>query len=130
MKIYVSGPMSGKPEFNKAAFEEAATVLKQLGHHPVTPFDLDVVEPVKFHDWTENMKRDIKYLPSFDAVLLMDDWDESKGATIEAGIAQVLSIPLFKFDDEGFLMPANITVEFDVFELSQADMLGDNPENY
>ena len=32
MILYLSGPMAGKPFFNAAAFAEASTTLRELGH--------------------------------------------------------------------------------------------------
>ena len=115
-KLYVSGPMSGRENYNQEAFEEAATVLKQLGYHPVTPFDLDTVEPVAYHEWIPNMKRDIKYLVTMDGVLVIDGWEDSKGATLEVAIANKLEIPIYRLDDDGFLNEVRINTTVDTYE--------------
>lgn len=116
MKLYVSGPMTGKENYNRESFEETAVVLKQLGEHPITPFDLDTVEPVAYHDWIPNMKRDIKYLMGLDGVVVLDDWEESKGARIEVGLAVLMDMPVYKLSDEGFLEQLRVNALLDVYE--------------
>lgn len=108
--------MTGKENYNREAFEEAAVVLTQLGEHPITPFDLDTVEPVAYHDWIPNMKRDIKYLVGLDGIVVLDDWEESKGARIEVGIAALMEMPIYKLSEDGFLEQLRINAIFDVYE--------------
>lgn len=104
MKLYISGPITGYPNKNREAFEEVAAVVKQLGHDPVTPFDLNVVEPVESTDWVANMKRDLKFVPTVDGFVMLDDWEKSKGACVEVAVAYFLEIPLYKLDDRGELI--------------------------
>ena len=37
MRVYIAGPMRGYPDFNKAAFDAAELLLKEIGHDPVNP---------------------------------------------------------------------------------------------
>ena len=41
MKLYVAGPMRGMPQYNRAAFEANAYVLRQAGYDVVTPIEVD-----------------------------------------------------------------------------------------
>ena len=111
MKLYVSGPITGHPNKNQEAFEEAAVVLKQLGHKPVTPFDLDVVYPRDSDDWVANMKRDVEFLPKADGVVVIDGWQGSKGAKIEIMIASALNIPVFYLTEDATLETYTVGVE-------------------
>ena len=40
MSIYVSGPMTGKPGNNVAAFNAAARMLREAGHFVINPAEL------------------------------------------------------------------------------------------
>jgi hypothetical protein len=113
MKLYISGPMTGRKDLNQEDFEETATVVKQLGHHPITPFDLDVVDPAPMGDWVANMKRDIKYLVGFDGVVVLDDWIDSPGARLEVLIASRMKLPIFFLNDEGELLKLKIEHDID-----------------
>lgn len=43
MRIYVSGPMTGKPEFNYPAFNAAAKRLRDEGHFVINPAELSAI---------------------------------------------------------------------------------------
>ena len=40
MRIYISGPMTGKPDFNHPAFNAAAIRLREEGHFVINPAEL------------------------------------------------------------------------------------------
>ena len=44
MRLYLAGPMSGKPQMNFPAFEKAAKSLRRRGHDVVSPAELDSPE--------------------------------------------------------------------------------------
>ena len=87
--------MTGIPDKNKRKFEEIARVVKSFGLDPITPFDLNVVEPCNDSDWVANMKRDIKFLMTFDGVVVLPGWELSKGARVEVALAHILKLPVF-----------------------------------
>lgn len=130
MKYYISGPISGYRNKNREAFEEAAAVVKQLGLNPVTPFDLDVVEPCNPKDWVSNMKRDIRFVTTVDGVVVIDDWEKSKGAQMEVYVAYMFDIPIWKLSDEGELEPVYIGAELSIYPISLNELLGGNSEEY
>lgn len=89
MKVYISGPMTGYPDYNHPAFMAVENHIKALGHEPVNPATLP-------HDhgrtWEEYMREDIKALMDCDAILMLDGWRQSKGARIEWDLAMSLNI--------------------------------------
>jgi hypothetical protein len=92
MRVYVSGKITGEVHedcFNK--FEQAEILLQSKGH--------DVFNPMKsnhYHDksWQSYMREDIKALMDCDAIYLLDDWNESKGAVIEKELAEKLNFKI------------------------------------
>lgn len=92
MRIYVSGPMTGKPALNFPAFNAAAAELRALGIDVVNPAELN---PDPGKSWRECMAVDIKALVDCDAILLLDGWQLSRGAALEHHIAVCLGMRVF-----------------------------------
>jgi hypothetical protein len=90
-KVYISGPMTGLPGLNKAAFDAAAQRLKRLGFQVVNPHDL--ARPGL--EWEEAMKVDIAALVKCDAILLLPGWENSRGAALEGIIARELGLTIY-----------------------------------
>ena len=108
MKIYIAGPMRGKPRYNFPAFDHAAGIIRAAGHEPVSPADRDRAmgfEPAcldEYHDYSKepenlDMKAviagDIAALLQCDAIILLKGWEESQGARVEASVAEWAGIP-------------------------------------
>ena len=94
MRIYISGPITGAPD-HAEKFKAAFVALVKLGHIPVNPLTLG--EALKYKlgrepTWHEYMREDIKALMDCDGILMLDGWEESKGAQFEAHIAKRLFI--------------------------------------
>jgi hypothetical protein len=90
--IYISGPMTGIPEFNFPAFNAAAERLRAEGHAVVNPAELDVQDAGKAMEWADYLRRDIKALMDCKAIALLPGWDKSRGATLEHYIATKLGM--------------------------------------
>lgn len=91
MKIYISGPITGKPNLNREAFAQAAEAIRAAGHEAVNPHE--ITAPLGDDaPWEEYMKIDIAALVTCDAILLLEGWQGSKGARLENKIARKLKI--------------------------------------
>ncbi len=73
--IYISGPMSGLPDFNFPAFYAEAARLEALGCDVVNPA---TINPETSLSWCECMRRDIAALVFCDAVQLLPGWQKSQ----------------------------------------------------
>lgn len=85
MKMYISGKITDLPTEQVAAkFEQAEQQIKSYGHEPVNPLNngVDATE-----HWNKHIVADIALLLECDAIYLLRDWGDSKGARIEANIA-------------------------------------------
>jgi hypothetical protein len=109
MTIYISGPITGKKDFNRKAFERAKDqILKDCGLLP----GIKIINPLQIGDWVDKhfreikiktppawadyMRADIKALMDCSHVFFLDGWQKSRGATVEHFIAQTLGIPCIK----------------------------------
>lgn len=89
--IYISGPMTGVEDLNRAAFKEVENELRAEKHFPLNPHN--AAEGLKY--W-EYMAKDIhQILVESDAVVVLDGWEHSKGAIIEIFLAQQAKVPVY-----------------------------------
>lgn len=94
--IYISGPMTGLPENNYPAFNEAAERLRGLGYKVINPAD-NPEPPCK--SWAGFMRMSIKQVAEADINVRLPQWDVSKGANIEDFLSGVLDMERFDYED-------------------------------
>jgi hypothetical protein len=97
MTFYIAGPMSGYPLWNFPAFDSMRDYLKASGHEVISPADLDREHGFSEHrtslegfDIEAAIRRDIDAIFKCDAVLMLEGWEKSKGATAEYHLAKWL----------------------------------------
>lgn len=86
MKVYISGKITGLPyEEAVRKFKRAEEQVRSFGYEPVNPIcnGIDIEA-----QWKEHMKVDIGTLLDCEAIYLLQDWSESRGARIERNIAE------------------------------------------
>lgn len=88
-KLYLSGPMTGLPEFNFPAFNEAAARLRTVGFSVFNPAENGTEK-----SWEEFMRLDIKAVADSDLIAVLPGWQKSRGAALEVHIARALSMPV------------------------------------
>lgn len=93
--IYISGPMTGLPEFNKPAFFAAEEALQAMGFVVVNPARNGLPDTA---EWHQHMRADIKMLMDCTAVAMLDGWWLSRGARLEQDIAKRLGMPWHGLD--------------------------------
>lgn len=102
-KLYVSGAISGMPELNKIKFQLATQQLRELGYEVVNPHEICAGIPEA--EWERCMKICIVALCFCEVMILLDDWQNSRGATLEFNISRALGIKTITLQD--FLKTAN-----------------------
>lgn len=85
MRIYISGPMTGDPDYRKK-FNAAEEKLIMQGH--------DAVNPARVNDiirtdmtWDEWMSIDMGLLRVCEGIYMLPNWQSSRGANRELGFA-------------------------------------------
>jgi hypothetical protein len=89
--IYIAGPMTGLPEFNYPAFNNAAQMLRNLGPHVENPADSGVINGAT---WADYMRLAIAQLIKCDTVYVLNGWESSKGAKLELSIASSIGMKI------------------------------------
>lgn len=92
LKVMISGPMSGVPDFNHPLFNAVATELEQQG--------FEVYNPATLPDgWSHAhyMSVTLQWVDEVDALYMLDGWEYSKGASMEFDRILRGRIPLFHF---------------------------------
>lgn len=118
MRVYISGPISGKPNQNREAFESAASMLLRHKFVPVNPICIppthkygtpctgnvvqrhpdDPISITDRHRYGCYMKADIRELLDCDAIMLLRGWNDSEGANTEVAVAQSCGIPFLRVE--------------------------------
>jgi len=96
MRLYLSGPMTGQPEFNFPAFHAEAARLRCLGYDVVNPAELNPNPGAAWHDC---MRRDLAALLTCDAIALMPGWQKSSGAHLEMHVAHRVGMDILTTQD-------------------------------
>ena len=90
--IFISGPMSGLPDFNRPAFMSEAARLRALGYFVFNPGENTAPPSGEWADW---MRLSIRQLTVAQALVALPGWIDSQGARLEQVVAQELGLPVF-----------------------------------
>lgn len=94
---YISGPMSGLPEFNTPLFNRVAEEVRSEGYsafNPAETFGGDTS-----FDYDDYLRTDTAYIARCRKILLLPGWRKSKGACYEYLIAKTLNLEIEKHED-------------------------------
>lgn len=87
--VYLSGPMSGLPDYNYPAFHAAAAHLRALGYVVESPAE-NPEPPCK--SWEGYMRLALAQLVRCDITVRLPGWQASRGAVIESSLARMLGM--------------------------------------
>lgn len=98
LKGYLSGPMTGYPNYNFEAFNEAAADLRAEG--------FEIVNPAESHGgdqslaWSDYLSWDLDQIRTCDFLVMLDGWQDTgaTGARLEMAYALAFSLPIYQLD--------------------------------
>lgn len=92
--LYVAGPMTGLPEFNYPAFNEAARLLRGFGYAVLNPVDAEQKNPTPGEPqaWDWYMRHALRMVLDADGIALLPNWEGSRGAVLEVNVARALGM--------------------------------------
>lgn len=96
MKIYLSGPMSGYPEYNFPAFRAAAKRLRELGLEVIDPSEINQPD---LNSWEQCMKNALRDMMLCDTIVMLPGWQNSKGAVIELELSEKLGYHSYELEE-------------------------------
>mgnify|MGYP000078277595 CR=1 FL=1 len=94
--LYLSGPMSGIPDFNFPAFQAAAAHLRAQGYTVINPAEFGEGDGLA---WSDYLRKDIRALMDCATIVLLPGWGASKGARLEEHIARELGMAVLTLDE-------------------------------
>jgi hypothetical protein len=89
MRLYISGPMTGYPNHNFDAFNEAEKALVDAGFEVENPATKGVIDG---WTWNQYLRYDLQKLVFCDGIALLPDWQNSRGARREVLVADAMEI--------------------------------------
>lgn len=146
-RVYVCGPMTGYPNENREAFEHAAQQLRKTRgplqgrlYEVLSPVELDKadgLEPAEERteeEYTNLLKRDLQKIldHDIDAIVVLDGWEDSRGAALEVHVARSLGVPVFDLDGLRVKEPTKYRPPSDenILETAQRLVGGDRQDQY
>lgn len=99
-RLYLAGPMRGKPDYNFPAFHAATRRLREWGFEVWSPAENDVTQdgfdPTKdkAREMSHYMKRDLPEVCHADAVAVLPGWEHSEGARLEVHVCRAIGHPV------------------------------------
>lgn len=113
MKCYIAGPMRDIPYFNFPAFFALEDMLVDAGHevfnparHDVEVMGVDISNPTGSEEQAEfehgfNLREtlavDLSWIAhNATAIVLLDGWEQSKGATAEVALGLALGLRIYE----------------------------------
>ncbi|PKB89613.1 nucleoside 2-deoxyribosyltransferase [Ewingella americana] len=91
MKVYIAGPMTGLPHFNRPAFQQAAINLSFEKHVPLNP----AILPDGLTE-ADYMAIGLMMLQRAEAIYLLNGWQFSAGARAEHALALKLGLEVIE----------------------------------
>ena len=104
-RLYISGPVTGKPYDNRPTFIDASVALMESGYSADIPHDyiasdasladamLVSINRITRFDWWLGYKR------LYDGIALLPGWEQSDGARLEKAVAEACGIPCKTVDE-------------------------------
>lgn len=90
--LYLCGPMTGLPGYNYDAFFQAEHQLREAGYMVANPARIEGSH--EHWTWEMWMREGLKALLLCEALAVLPDWQESKGAGLETSLAHDLKMPV------------------------------------
>lgn len=95
MRIYISGPISGRDAGTvREEFEAAEKMILERGHVPVNPVKIAEKLPQN-SEWKDHMAADLPELFSCDAIYQLAGWKRSHGCQLENMAAIYAHMPRY-----------------------------------
>lgn len=86
--VYLSGPMTGLPDYNRAAFNLRAEAFRAAGYSVKNPADISVAHGTD-KSYEFYFKRALRMMLDADVVYVFGDTTQSRGVEMELQVAKM-----------------------------------------
>lgn len=93
--VYLAGPMTGLPDWNRPAFNAATEVLEGSGLTVINPARVQLAETAT---WQDYMRYGLRGVSQADVIVVLPGWRQSRGAQAEVAAARSIGLPVFEYD--------------------------------
>jgi hypothetical protein len=115
MKFYLSGPMSGLPEYNYPTFEAAVRYLRAHQLYVESPHENEWPDKYDDADHLNSimLEKAVHQMNRCNAIILLPGWPFSKGVRVELDLAISNKWPVFYFtmEDKPFIRSTLIRMD-------------------
>lgn len=98
--VYLSGPMTGLPDYNRAAFNLRAEAFQALGYSVNNPADISVTHGTD-KAYGFYFKRALRLMLESDVVYVFGDTSNSAGVQMELKVAEMAGMPIVREEQHG-----------------------------
>ncbi len=101
-RIYLAGPVTGVPDFNRRGFATAESMLLEDGYRVVNPLNMteehdDMNDiPRGSETWDTYMRIALRGLLACQTIVMLPGWTTSRGAKVELTLATSLGMGVFQ----------------------------------
>lgn len=131
MICYVAGPVSGRENGNRAAFQAASDQLRDEGWRVINPTDnprsaeaeqeARELGPERYHEgvaYRSIMQDCLRSVVGVDSMFVLPGWQFSRGARLEVALAATMSIPIYEWETQRKLA---VEPQWDIRTVKYAD---------
>ena len=113
LRIYIAGPMRGRPDHNFPAFNRAAERFRAAGWEVLNP--VDIGQELTANDPNTPggtyLRADLAAIVTCDAMAILPEWDHSTGARCEVGVGITIGLAFYDAETmECIPAPARVTI--------------------
>jgi Domain of unknown function (DUF4406) len=111
MKVYLSGPITGKVDGNREVFASTKKILENHGWKVINPYDTNPAEEEaeeaanraagKFYSssYWRLLAKDVATIGEVEGIVFLSGWEDSKGARLEAYVGILKGLPIWEYLD-------------------------------
>jgi len=102
LDYFLSGPMSGYPEYNFTEFDNACRILRAAAITVLSPHEIDHGEPIEKRGslpYETYMQAGLDLLDKCGGIIILPGWPQSTGARREISRAIELYMPVYFFHE-------------------------------
>lgn len=98
--VYLSGPMTGLPDYNREAFNLRAEAFRAAGYTVKNPAEISVTHGTD-KSYGFYFKRALRLMLESDVVYVFGDTSNSAGVQMELKVAEMAGMPIVREEQHG-----------------------------